>query len=170
MEVMTGDSAAQECFKASSIAARIHYTSSKDLQNCTYALDRSAMSIRDRAATIGNRGIIYMALGEYDKAIEDFNTALKLHPEFLEVHVNIGNVYFIDKEFNKALVEYTVAIDSQSSMVHVAHINRGMTYENMGDFTNAEKDYLEAQTLMPESALPQLRLEQLARKRAEQKQ
>lgn len=167
MVVMTEDSGAQSCYRAASIAARIHYSSKKELESCSYALNRSAMTQRDRAATLTNRGIIFMALGEYDAAIQDFTGALKLNPEFGEIHVNIGNIYFLDSEFDKAIGEYSAAIDTKAARVHIAHINRGMAYENLGDFDSAEKDYREAMILIPDSALPQLKLDQLFRKKAD---
>jgi tetratricopeptide (TPR) repeat protein len=113
MDVMTNDSGAKACYRAAGIAARIHYTSVKELANCNNALDKSAMSVRDRAATLTNRGIIYMALNDYDNAIQDFNATIKLKPELGEVHVNIGNVYFLGQEYDKAIEEYTSAIEKK---------------------------------------------------------
>ena len=167
MDVMTNDSGARNCYRAASIAARIHYSSSQELENCNNALNRSAMSLRDRAATLTNRGIIHIALENYENSIQDFSSALDLKPELSEVHINIGNVYFLDGVYDKAIEEYTFAIENQSIKVHVAHINRGMAYEKQGDFDNAEQDYREAMNLLPDAALPQVRLDQLFRKKQE---
>ena len=101
---------ARECYQAASIAARIHYTSRKDVETCSYALQRTALTPRDRAATLANRGIIYMSLEDYQKAIQDYSAALTLKPEFGELNVNIGNVYFLGKSFDKALVEYSLPV------------------------------------------------------------
>jgi len=167
MDVMTQDSGARGCYRAAGIAARIHYTSKKELENCTYALDRSAMSVRDRAATLTNRGIIHLALEDYEKSIQDFTSALKLRPEFGEIYINVGNVYFLDRVYDKAIEQYTAAIEKQTTKVHVAYINRGMAYEKLGDFDNAEQNYRYAMDLLPGAALPQVRLEQLLRKKEE---
>ena len=167
MDVMTRDSGARGCYRAAGVAARIHYTSKKELVNCNNALNRSAMSVRDRAATLTNRGIIHIALENYELAIEDFTSSLKLKPELGEVHINIGNVYFLDRVYDKAIEQYTVAIEKQTTKVHVAYINRGMAYEKLGDFDNAEQDYRYAMDLLPDAALPQVRLEQLFRKKQE---
>jgi tetratricopeptide (TPR) repeat protein len=165
MSVFTNDSGATGCYRAASIAARIHYTSTKELENCNIALNQSALSFRDRAATLTNRGIIHMALVNYEMAIEDFSSALNLKPELGEIHVNIGNVYYMDGVYDKAIEQYTSAIVKQTTKVHVAYINRGMAYEKQGDFENAELDYREAMTLLPDAALPQVRLEQLLNKK-----
>jgi tetratricopeptide (TPR) repeat protein len=166
MDVITGNGYARNCFRAASIAARIHYTSTKEIENCNRSLNYSAMSLRDRAATLTNRGIIYMALEDYERAINDYSSALKLKPEFGEIYVNIGNIYYLGKVYDKAIEEYTNAIDRQTTKIHIAHINRGMAYENLGEFDYAELDYRTAMELVPDAALPQVRLDQLLRKKA----
>jgi tetratricopeptide (TPR) repeat protein len=165
MSVFTNDNGATGCYRAASIAARIHYTSTRELDNCNIALKQSALSFRDRAATLTNRGIIHMSLVNYEMAIEDFSAALELKPEFGEIHVNIGNVYFMDGGYDMAIEHYTSAIVKQTTKVHVAYINRGMAYEKQGNFEKAELDYREAMNLLPGSALPQVRLEQLLNKK-----
>jgi len=166
MELITNSNAhAKDCFRAASIAARIHYTSRKELEACSFALTYTSMSLRDRAATLANRGIIYMAMEDYERAIQDYSTAIKLRPEFGEIYVNIGNVYYMGRIFDKAIVEYTSAIEKKTSKAHIAHLNRGMAYESLGDFVNAEADYKAAQVLLPEWGLPQIRLDELAKKR-----
>ena len=167
LDVMTQESDARECYRAAGIAARIHYTSSRDLENCTYALQRGAMSPRDRAATYTNRGIINMSLKNYEDAIADYKAAMELRPDFGEIHINIGNVYFLDQSYFEAIDEYTVAIEKETSRIHIAYINRGMAYEKLGNFDRAEEDYLVAKELLPDAALPQLRLDELERARRE---
>jgi len=162
MDVLaTNNPPARACFQAASIAARIHYTSRKDVDNCTYALNRTAMSPRDRAATLANRGIIYMALEDYQKAIQDYTMALSLKPEFGELNVNIGNVYYLGKAFDKAVVEYTTALEKNTSKPHIAHFNRGMAHESLGDLASAETDFKTALQMMPDWLTPQLKLDQL---------
>jgi tetratricopeptide (TPR) repeat protein len=168
MDVITSNNYARNCYRAAGIAARIHYTSHKELLSCDMAMNHGAMSLRDRAATLTNRGIIYMALENYESAINDYSNALKLKPEFGEIHVNIGNVYFLGKVFDKAIEEYTTAIELETTKVHIAYINRGMAYESLGDFDNAETDYRTVMEMLPDAALPQVRLEQLIRKRQQQ--
>jgi tetratricopeptide (TPR) repeat protein len=170
MEVMVQDDAARGCYRAASIAARIHYTSERELENCTEALERGAMSPRDRAATLTNRGIIYMALSNFDMALQDFNAALALRPDFGEIHVNMGNIYFLKRQYGEAVGQYGAAIDKQTGKAHIAHINRGMAYERLGNFDAAEQNYRDAMAILPDSALPQVRLDELARKRKEAEQ
>lgn len=165
MEVLSGNNYARDCYHAASIAARIHYTSRPEVENCDYALDFGAMSLRDRAATLTNRGIIHMALKNYDEAIQDYSAAIRLKPEFGEIYVNIGNVYYLGKFYEKAIEQYTLAIDKATTKVHIAYLNRGMAYEHLGNFDNAEANYRAAMEIIPNAALPQVRLDQVLRKK-----
>jgi len=165
MDILATDNTpARECYQAASIAARIHYTSRKDVEVCTYALNRTALTPRDRAATLANRGIIYMALEDYQKAIQDYSAALTLKPEFGELNVNIGNVYFLGKSYDKALTEYTTAIEKKTSKIQIAYFNRGMTYENMGKLAEAEADYKMTVQLLPAWEAAQKKLAELQQK------
>lgn len=166
MEVMIQDSEARSCYRAAGIAARIHYASRRDVENCTYALERSAMSVRDRAATLTNRGIILMSLQEYDRALQDFTAALDIRPDFGEVHINMGNIYFLERSYNSAIEQYTAAIEKQSSRIHIAYINRGMAYERLENFDNAEQDYREAMTLLPDSTMVKAKLDEVLSKKS----
>lgn len=164
MTVIGGDARAQDCYRSAGIAAQIHYTSKSELENCTYALDYANLSLRDRAATLVNRGIIYMALEEYDKAIQDYSTAKRLSPDFGEIYVNVGNIYYLGKLYDKAIEEYSSAIEKNTHRRHVAYFNRGMAYEKLGEFAKAETDYRTVMELVPDWVLPQTRLTELQNK------
>ena len=161
MNILTDNSYARDCFDAANVAARIHYTTREDVDNCTLALNFNDLSVSDRAATYTNRGIIYMALEEYERAVADYSSALSLEPDIGEIYVNIGNVYYMGKVYDKAIEEYTKAISMRTSMIHVPYTNRGMAYESIGDLDNAEEDYRAALKILPDSTFLQEKLEQL---------
>lgn len=165
MEVLAFDNTpARQCYLDASIAARIHYSSRKSIENCNYALNRTAMSIRDRAATLANRGIIHMSLQNYPEAIADYNKAIGMKPEFGELNVNIGNVYFMGKVYDKAVTEYTTALEKKTSRPFIAYFNRGMAYESLNDFAKAEADFKTALEMIPDWAAAKTKLEELQKK------
>lgn len=165
MEVLASDNTpARSCYQDASIAARIHYTSRRNLENCNYALTRTALSPRDRAATLANRGIILMSLEEYERAIDDYNKAIALKPELGELNVNIGNVFYLGDAYEKAVAEYTTALEKKTSKPHIAHFNRGMAYEKLDNFANAESDFKLAAEMMPEWTAPQIKLAEVQQK------
>jgi len=162
MEIITDSNThAQNCYRAATIAARIYYASKNEIENCSHALDYIGMTLHDRAATLVNRGIIYMALDDQQNAIRDYKSALALRPEIGEIHINIGNAYFLSRTYDLAVEEYSSAIEKNSSKSYVAYFNRGMAYENLGKVDNAINDYKYALELFPDWALPMSKLEQL---------
>jgi len=56
------------------------------------------------------------------------------------VLVNRGNIYFPAGVYDKAIVEYSTAVDIDFAKIYVAHFNCGMAYENLGEYANAEAD------------------------------
>lgn len=164
MTVLGGDSYARECYTAATFAALMHSASREDLETCTNALDYGKLSTRDLLATYVNRGVVYVALEEYQKAARDYATALNLEPRSGEVYVNRGNLSFLDKAYSEAIAEYTKALELGLAKSHIAHFNRGMAHEHAGDLADAEADYRRAAELAPEWAQPQAKLDLLMRK------
>ncbi len=157
-----GDSEeAQECFYSAQLATQMHSASHSELTACTNALISQNLRMRDRAATLINRGIIYVALEEYQKAIKDYERAEKLHPEFGAIHVNRGNLFFMGQSYDSAILEYNKALDMGLNQSYVAHLNRGMAYEKLGQLHKAEADYREAIALVPEWKTAQSKLERV---------
>ncbi|MBF8269948.1 MAG: TPR domain protein [Gammaproteobacteria bacterium] len=149
MTVIGGEQSAKNCFMAATIAAQIHYASTQDIKECTFALENTSLLSKDKAATLINRGIIYVALEEYDLAIKDYDKAYRINPNIAEIHVNRGNMLFMSRIFDQAVTEYTRAIDLDFSKQYIAHYNRGLAYEKMGQLDKAEADYRRALELMP---------------------
>ena len=48
----------------------------------------------DSAIIHNNRGAAYLALGQYQKAVEDFSEAVKIKPDYVDAYYNRANVYF----------------------------------------------------------------------------
>ena len=141
---------AQECYFSAQVAIQMQSTSRSEIRACTNALLTQNLGLRDKAGTYINRGILYVALGEYQLAIRDYATAKKLYPKFGAIYVNRGNLFFIGESYDSAIAEYNKALDLGLRQNYVAHLNRGMAYEKLGKFYKAEADYRQAIALAPE--------------------
>ena len=89
------DPDARQCFDSARRAVDFGGTSRSALTSCTDALEGGNLRTKDRAATHVNRGILSMALSDYEKALQDFDAAMDLHPGYGAIYVNRGNVFFI---------------------------------------------------------------------------
>ncbi len=157
-----GDSVdARECYFSAQIAVQMLSTSRSEIETCTNALDFENLGLRDKAATFVNRGVLYVAMEEYQSAVKDYRSAMKLYPGFGAIYVNRGNLFFLGESYESAISEYTRALGMDLKQDYVAYLNRGMAYEKLGKLSDAEADYRQAVELAPEWALAKNKLERV---------
>ena len=163
MSVIGGGSYARNCYMSATLAIQLNSASRENIEECDQAILHGRLTRKDLLATYVNRGILYGAMEDYQKALKDYRTAVELEPDTGEVYVNLGNLYLLSQKYDVAIQQYSTAIELTLTKNHIAHFNRAMAYENNKQFANAEADYRRAIELSPEWVLPQLRLERLIR-------
>ena len=57
-----------------------------------------------------NRGLAWRNKGDLDRAVADFDQAIKLDPKYVAALYNRGNVFFVKKDFDRAIADYDLAI------------------------------------------------------------
>ena len=88
---------------------------------------------------------------DYDQAIENYNAALRLNPNYATVFNSRGNVYLDKKDYDRAIQDYDQAIGLSPNYA-VAFYNRGLAYQNKKDQDRAIQDYDQAIRLDPKYA------------------
>ncbi|MEM2974161.1 MAG: tetratricopeptide repeat protein [Candidatus Micrarchaeia archaeon] len=101
------------------------------------------------ATTYYEKGNNYYEQGDYDRAIENYNMAIILNPQFLEAYFNRALCYYNKKNYDKAIEDYTHAIDIDPDNPLIYN-NRGDAYYRKQDFEKAIADYDKAISLNPE--------------------
>jgi Flp pilus assembly protein TadD len=102
------------------------------------------------ATPVARRGG-YRKNGDFDKAIADFNEAIRLNPKSAQGHVNRGSAYGEQGELDKAIAEYSEATQLNPKNAE-AYINRGITYSMKGDLDKAIADCNEAIRISPNNS------------------
>ena len=149
--VLLGDNSfARRCFQAADRAALTQMANDDDIEQCTSALDLGGLKPSDRVATLVNRGVLFSAQENYTAAKKDYLRALKIRGHGGEVYANIGNLDFLLRDYDQALVNYAKAIEMGMPRVHVAHVNRGMVFENLDQLDMAKMEYQTAIEIAPE--------------------
>ena len=99
-----------------------------------------------------NRGWDFYQKKDYDKAISDFNDAIKLNPNSALAYFNRGITYGDKKEYDKAISDFNDAIrlDPNSAL---GYFNRGIAYAGKREYDEAISDFNDAIRLDPNSAL-----------------
>jgi tetratricopeptide (TPR) repeat protein len=119
----------------------------------TEALKDPALPNDRRATLLNDRAVAYARLGQTKLAIDDFNRAAQLFPEYAAIYNNRGNLLLAlgypeeaIKDFNRAIVlapGYAAALS-----------NRAGAYAKVGHNDQAIEDYTSAVRLMPQAAAP----------------
>jgi len=88
--------------------------------------------------------------GNLKKSIEYLEKAVRIYPDYMEAHNNMGVAYMRLHEFEKAATEFGVActLDPASERVHV---NLGLALLAMGRLTEAEASVRKAVAIAPRS-------------------
>jgi WD40 repeat protein/tetratricopeptide (TPR) repeat protein len=93
----------------------------------------------DDPDTVNRLGVLYARYGMEDRAIEQFDRALRQN-DYTPALMNMGNVYYLRRNYEKALTYYERAYQQQPEN---ARVLLGLTrvYQKLGDDKAAEKTY-----------------------------
>ena len=142
-----GGGLARACYEA------VEYTKvsgEKAIDICDMALEQESLTKRNRAATLTNRGILFMRLGQHQRALVDYNRSIRLMPELLESKVNQGAALYGLGRYEEAMTAlnagiYTDSVDARA----VGFYNRALCYEKLGDLQSAYEDFRKALETQP---------------------
>jgi tetratricopeptide (TPR) repeat protein len=95
------------------------------------------------------RGLIFFELGEYVLALSDLDEAVRLAPEHADTYLARAHAWFIQGYSDKAIEDYTRALDRRVESAAEAYAGRANAYESIGNTVNAIADYSEAVRLNP---------------------
>lgn len=157
-----GGGLGRDCF----MAAELKRETRTSLDTCSKALDES-LSRRDRAATLVNRGIIYMQARNLEMAMRDYEGAIRLEPSLAEAHVNLG-IALLHRggRDQDAIAALTRGIEMKPARPEVALYTRAVAYEMVGNTRAAYEDYAAAAAAKPDWDEP---VEQLKRFQVERR-
>jgi len=127
---------------------------SPDLQisGCTTVIQSGAETEGNLAIAFANRCGARREQGDFDRAIQDCDEALRRKPDSAWAVNNRGGAYHGKGDNDRAIEDYTQAIRLMPNYAG-AFINRGDAYRGKGDNERAIQDYDQAIRLQPVSAL-----------------
>ena len=95
-----------------------------------------------------NRGMAYDKMGQFGKAIEDYNHAITISPAYIYAYYNRAVALGRNGQFEKAIKDFSRSIELDPSYF-MAYNGRGMLYEKEEQPDRAIKDYNKAIELNP---------------------
>jgi len=81
-------------------------------------------------------GYAYVKKQAYDKALTQFNLAIKADPDFSLAHNNIGNIHFLRRDYDKALASWQRAVETDPENP-MPYYNIGLILQSKGDIQGA---------------------------------
>ena len=92
-----------------------------------------------KAIRLYNRGVTYLANRQPAKAIEDFKKAAHLEPNFIDAHIKLGDYYFENKDYSKALASYQRVVELDENYYKRVYYDIGESYFFMKKFDQANE-------------------------------
>ena len=121
---------------------------------CTNVIDDRRESSRNRYNAYNSRGIAFSQDENQERAIADYNEALRLVPNDIDVLINRAISYRRMRDSDRAIREFTQVLKRNLNNRGrlIVYTNRGLAYADKDDFDRAIADYNEAIRLDPKDA------------------
>jgi Tfp pilus assembly protein PilF len=123
------------------------------LAGCTRVIDRTTEPRKNRANAFVRRGIAYLSMRDFDRAILDLDQATRLDPKMTDAYGNRAVAHIAKKDFDRALQDADEAIRLDSKNAGALN-NRGVAYREKGDLARALADFDLAVRLDPKGPRP----------------
>ncbi len=115
---------------------------------CTAAIGSGQWQGKELAPVYSNRGNAYFNLGEYRRAIQDYDQALRLDPGYAVAYYNRGKAYTELRVHRRAIQDYDQTLRINPGLA-IAYYNRGIAYNGLGEHHRAIQDYDQALRIDP---------------------
>lgn len=121
------------------------------IEACTRALESGDLSNDDAALALNDRGNAYNRNGDFDRAIDSYNEAIRRKPNYADAYFDRANAYDFKDEYERAVKDYSKAIALRPDDAN-AYLYRGNSRSLAGDYANAIRDYDKSIKLAPSYA------------------
>ena len=122
------------------------------IAGCTAIIDAKKETGRALSIAYCNRGRVFALKGDVEKAMADYDRAIRLDPKFAIAYNNRGDALMTRGDIDKAIADFSTAIKHDPQNVH-AYGNRGWAHQRKRDFARALADYGSAIELAPNDLL-----------------
>ena len=124
--------------------------SEKAIRYCTAVIDTGRLTDYELVHSLNSRGWAYYQEGDYDKAIQDYNRAIQLKPDYAFAFNNRGLAYSRERDYDRAIRDYDEAIRLKPDYPQ-AFGNRGLAYASKGEENQAIQNFNQAIKLREDS-------------------
>ena len=148
--VSIGNSTARDCYEA----AIARSADRNSFSHCNLALDQEALTTQDRAATLVNRGVLYLRGHQYRSAGRDFDAALRADANNAEAWLNLAIASLQQGGAGDTLPMIEKSLALNTARPALAYYSRSIAHERTGNVRAAYNDLRRAQDLAPDWNAP----------------
>ena len=120
------------------------------IQACTELLDSNTVERHERYYPLLNRAKAYFVQGDKQRALDDFNTAVKIAPKHAKPYYYRG-VFYAQTDVDAALRDFDMALSIDPKLVSALR-QRGIIHLSQKNLDGALADFSEALRLQPKAA------------------
>lgn len=115
---------------------------------CSATIQSGRANGRALAVAHTERGVAYVTLLDYDRALLDFDAAIRIDPAFARAFANRGAAHGAKQDFDRAIEDFTRVLKLEPRSAN-AFADRAGMYRLNGQYDEAIKDYGEAIRINP---------------------
>lgn len=110
------------------------------ISGCTAVIQSGEETGANLATAYYNRGITHRRERHYDRAIQDYDQAIRLKPDYAEAFSNRGIAYYDKGHYDRAIEDYDQAIRLNPNIAE-AFNNRSLAYYKKAQYERATQDF-----------------------------
>jgi tetratricopeptide (TPR) repeat protein len=110
------------------------------IRGCTAVIEAGQRMLVQLVAAYNNRGVAFRSNGEIDRAIEDYDQAIRLKPDYYVAINNRGVAFMNRDELDRAITDFDRTIQLKPDYFAAFH-NRAVAFGRKGLFERAIADY-----------------------------
>ena len=148
MLALTGTAAAQQPLDHERCGGKGGVTPEQQIDACATLVGSGQLSPQHLAGALNNRGSGYQRKQQYDRAIQDYDQAIRLNPNVAIAYYNRGLAYASKDQYDHAIEDFDQAIRLDPSYAK-AFYNRGIAYRALGQQARTVEDFAKARQLNP---------------------
>ena len=123
-------------------------TPEQSISGCTALIQSEEYAGDDLAIVFSNRGVAYFRNGQPEKAIQDYDRAILLNPDFFDAMISRGFAYLKVKHYDAAIADFDTTLKVHPENAPSLY-GRGLANLAKGDAVGGSADMTTARRLDP---------------------
>jgi tetratricopeptide (TPR) repeat protein len=119
------------------------------ISECSAVIDSRNVSKDDLVVALTNRGFAYRKKGAPQRAIQDYDRAIRLKPDYAQAFLNRGVAYMDGGDHDRAIQDFEQAMRFKRGF-GLAFLNRGIAFAHKAELDRAVDDLTQATSISPD--------------------